>query len=258
MLSMGIDIGSLSTKAIIMQNNNILGWNVDFTGADPVDTAQRVSENTLRESRLALDDINCIAATGYGRVNVPFANFTITEISCHAKGNHYHFPGVRTILDMGGQDCKAIKCDENGELVNFVMNDKCAAGTGRHLERTARALGMSLDEIGPASLEIIDGPCDISSTCAVYAEMAIKNCLREGRNKNDILAGAIDAVTERVMSLMESVGIEKEVCISGGVAKNIGVVKRLEKKLGFMVRIAPEPQIVGAIGAALFAQQNIQ
>jgi predicted CoA-substrate-specific enzyme activase len=200
-----------------------------------------------------LEEIEYSVATGYGRVNVPFAQVTVTEISCHARGNHWFFPQVRTILDMGGQDCKAIRCDGNGRLTNFTMNDKCAAGTGRYLERVASSLGLGLEEIGPLSLQWVEGPLPISSTCAVFAEGDIVSLQRAGKHPNDILAGATDAIVDRVIALLERVGIEEALCVSGGVAKNLGVVKRLEKKLNMKAHIAPEPQIVGALGAALFA-----
>ncbi len=258
MIAAGIDIGSLSTKAVIMDEQKMLGWNVIYTGADPVESAGLAMTAITERLKLEMEQIQYIVATGYGRVNVPFAQGTITEISCHARGNHYYFPKVRTILDMGGQDCKAIRCDENGKLTNFVMNDKCAAGTGRHLERVAATLGLELDQIGPLSFLLVEGPWPISNTCAVFAESAIIRLLREGKHVNDILAGAMDAVTSRVISLMERVGIEEALCISGGVAKNIGIVRRVEDRLGLKAHIAPEPQIIGAVGAALFAGDKLK
>ncbi|SMC82635.1 acyl-CoA dehydratase activase [Papillibacter cinnamivorans] len=256
MLVAGIDIGSLSAKAVLMDGEELLGGKVIYTGPDPVESAEQVLRQVLAPQHLRREDIRYIVATGYGRVNVPFAQSTVTEISCHARGNHYHFPGVRTILDMGGQDCKAIRSDENGRLTNFVMNDKCAAGTGRHLERVASTLGLKLDEIGDLSLSYTGEPCLISSTCAVFAQTSIVGFLRAGYPINNILAGAIDAVVDRVLALMDAVGVEEELCISGGVAKNSGVVRRVEERLGMKARIAPEPQIVGAIGAALFARDR--
>jgi predicted CoA-substrate-specific enzyme activase len=258
MLVGGIDVGSLSTKAVILNEGKIKGSGLILTGADSVESADRAMKMALKEARLSLEEIQYTVATGYGRVNVPFAQVTVTEISCHARGSHWFFPQVRTILDMGGQDCKGIRCDEHGRLTNFVMNDKCAAGTGRYLERVAATLGLALEEIGPLSLQWVEGPLPISSTCAVFAEGDIVGLLRAGKHPNDILAGATDAIVDRVVALLERVGIEEALCVSGGVAKNIGVVKRLEKKLGFKAHIAPEPQIVGALGAALFALDKMR
>jgi benzoyl-CoA reductase subunit A len=158
---------------------------------------------------------------------------------------------------MGGQDCKAIRCDEKGKVTNFVMNDKCAAGTGRYLERTADTLGLPLEDTGALSLQPVDGAATISSFCAVFAQSEIISLLRQGRHVNDLLAGACEAITERTSSLLGRVEVEEVFSITGGVAKNTGVVKRLAEKLGVKAVIAPDPQIVGAVGAALFARERL-
>ncbi len=181
MIVSGIDVGSLSTKAVILNERRIMGSGLVLTGPDSVESADRAMMLALKEAIVSPDEIQFTVATGYGRVNVPIAQATVTEISCHARGNHWYFPEVRTILDMGGQDCKAIRCDESGRLTNFVMNDKCAAGTGRYLERVTITLGLGLQEIGPLSLAWVEGPLSISSTCAVFAEGDIVGLLREGK-----------------------------------------------------------------------------
>jgi predicted CoA-substrate-specific enzyme activase len=253
----GIDIGSLSAKALILQDGQIIrGWGLVLTGPDPVDSASRVMDMALKEAGISASEVEYIVSTGYGRVNVPFAQSSKTEISCHARGSHWLFPSVHTILDMGGQDCKAIRCNENGDINNFAMNDKCAAGTGRYLERVAAALNFRLDEIGERSLQPIGETVPVTSTCVVFAESDMLRLIREGKYVANILAGTMDAIVERVIALLERVGIEPDLCISGGVAKNIGVVRRLEKKLGLKAFIAHEPQIVGALGAALFASDQ--
>ena len=254
----GIDIGSLSTKTVIMEDGKIKGFSLILTSYDSEESAENSMELALRESNLSFDELEYIVATGYGRVNISFAQRTVSEISCHAKGNHYIFPNVRTVLDMGGQDCKAIRCDENGKVTNFIMNDKCAAGTGRYLERVAATLELKLDQIGPLSFQFKDGPLPISSSCVVFAEGDIINLIREGRHTNDILAGATEAIVGRMKGLLERVGLEESLCISGGVAKNIGVVKRLEEQIGLKAYLSPEPQIIGAIGAALFAAEKLK
>lgn len=258
MIVAGVDIGSLSSKALIMKDGKIIGSNLIRTGSSSQDSASTIMHLASKECDLSLKDISYIVGTGYGRVNVPFAQATITEISCHARGSSWLFPEVRTILDMGGQDCKAIRCDERGTVTNFALNDKCAAGTGRYLERVAETLGVELEQIGPLSLQPVEGPLSISRTCAVFAERDVKNLMRDGKHINDILAGACDAIVSRVLALLNQVRVEKVLCISGGVAKNIGVVRRIEEQVGFKVQIANEPQIVGALGAALFAADRVQ
>lgn len=252
----GVDIGSLSAEAVIIDEEKILSYSLIPTGAESAKTAQKAMEKALEPlSPLALKDIKYIVSTGYGRVIVPFARREITEISCHAKGAHYFFPSIRTILDMGGQDCKAIKCDSKGKLVDFVMNDKCAAGTGRFLEIVARALDLPLDEIGSLSLRA-EQECAISSRCAVFAKSEALSLNRSGTPKEEILAGVHEAISQRMIELLSRVGIEKDFAITGGVAKNPGVVKKIEQKIGLPVFIPSEPQIIGALGAALFAREK--
>jgi predicted CoA-substrate-specific enzyme activase len=212
----------------------------------------------LEKAHLSLDDMDYVVSTGYGRLVVPFARRNVTEISCHAKGAHWFFPEVRTILDMGGQDCKAIRCDDTGKVTNFAMNDKCAAGAGRSMEVMAELLQVPLDDLGELSLEIVDAEVPISTTCVVFAKSEALSHLRRGKQRSDILAGVCEALATRVHSLMQRVGTESEFVISGGIAKNIGIVKRLTDKTGLTPRISFEPQIVGALGAALFAQETLK
>jgi len=203
-----------------------------------------------------LEDIGWVIATGYGRVIVPFANETVTEISCHATGANWLFPSVRTVLDMGGQDCKAVRCDDQGKLLNFVMNDKCAAGTGRFLEVMAEVMGLPLEDIGKLSLQARE-EIRINSTCTVFGKSEVASLIRQGRDKPDILAGLHAAILSRVYTLLRKVGIKPDFAITGGIAKNIGVVKRLEERVGLNALLPEEPQIVGALGAALFAQDKL-
>ena len=208
-------------------------------------------------STIALKDIRYVVATGYGRVIVPFAHREITEISCHARGAHYFFPTIRTILDMGGQDCKAIKCDSKGKLIDFVMNDKCAAGTGRFLEvLTERILDLPLEALGSLSLQC-KNPCTLSSVCTVFAESEIISLLSENRAKEDIACGIHKAIAKRVISMGTTglINYSEPIVFSGGVARNIGVVKAIEEELGKEVTTPEEPQITAALGAALFAKE---
>jgi len=252
----GVDVGSLSSKAVIMENGTIKGWSLILTGPSSQESAVKSMNLSLEKCGLSLEQIDYIVSTGYGRVNVPFSQATLTEISCHARGNHWLFPEVRTILDVGGQDCKAIRCDQVGRLTDFALNDKCAAGTGRYLERVASALKLELGEIGPLSLKPMEGALPVSDYCAVFAERDINDYIRNGKHVNDVLAGAHNAIVSRIIALLRRVRVEPALCISGGLAKNVGVVKRLEKTLALKALIAPEPQIVGALGATLFAEDR--
>lgn len=255
MITAGVDIGSRTAKALIFKDNEILSFSIIPTGADSIKTAQNVMGIALKKAGLYFSDTEYIVSTGYGRVLVPFAKKNITEISCHAKGAHWFFPKVRTVLDLGGQDCKAIRCKEKGQVANFAMNDKCAAGTGRFMEVMAKTLDLSLNDVGKLSLKTVKGPCSISSICAVFAKSEVLALLRRGENKNDILAGLCEAFASRIFNLLSMVGIEREFVISGGIAKNIGLVRRLEVKAGLSANIPFEPQIVGALGAAIFARE---
>ncbi len=261
MIVAGIDIGSLSGKCVILRREDgekVVSSAVILTTPDSEGTARDVMHKALAAADLTIKDLSYIVSTGYGRVNVPLAQENITEITCHTKGINWLFPNVRTILDMGGQDCKAISCGEDGRVLNFVMNDKCAAGTGRYLERIAAILDVPLTEVGPLSLEGLNTPVEIKSYCTVFAERDVLILLREGRSKKEILAGACDAIVKRIATLMLQVGVRNDLSISGGVAKNIGIVRRLEKRFGMNIAIAPDPQIVGALGAALFALARVQ
>jgi len=253
----GIDIGSTTAKVVILDDQGqIMTTSLIPTGPDSAETATQVMEQALKGSELSLDHLDFIVATGYGRIVVPFSHSIITEISCHAKGAHFLFPSARTVLDMGGQDCKAIRIDERGIQVNFAMNDKCAAGTGRFLETMARCLNLSLDEIGPLSMEA-QSEAEISNMCAVFAKSEVAYLMRRGVAKPDILAGLHKAVAERVHGLLKRVGVEPEFVITGGIAKNRAVVERLEERLGIRALIPTEPQLIGALGAALFAQERL-
>lgn len=251
----GIDIGSTTTKVVILADNKIFAASLITTGVDSAETATLAMNRALQGTDLSLADIQFIVATGYGRIIVPFSHAIITEISCHTKGAHFIFPETRTILDMGGQDCKAIRVDERGVQTNFAMNDKCAAGTGRFLEAMARTLNLPIDQLGPLSLEA-QHEVKISNMCAVFAKSEVTYLVRKGLSKKDILAGLHEAISERVHALLKRVGIEPAFVITGGIAKNIGVVRKLEEKIGLTAYIPPEPQLIGALGAALFATER--
>ena len=255
MITLGVDIGSLTGKAVIFKDNEILAWDIILTGPDSMETGKTVTENVLNKAGLKLEDMEFIVSTGYGRIVIPFAHKNISEISCHAKGAHYFFPTARTILDMGGQDCKAIRCDENGKVTDFVMNDKCAAGAGRSMGIMADFVNVPLEQMGELSLQAAGDGVPISSMCVVFARSEVISYLREGVSKSEVLAGACEALASRVRGLLTRVGIQNDFVISGGIAKNPGVVKRLEQKLNNPANICHEPQIVGALGAAIFGRE---
>ena len=255
MIVAGVDIGASTSKAMLLSGDQMLSHSIIATGAESANSARLAMEEALNHANLSLRDIGYIVATGYGRVIVPFAQETVTELSCHARGANWLFPSARTILDMGGQDCKAIRCDETGRLQNFMMNDKCAAGTGRFLELMARVLGLSLEELGELSLEAT-AEVRINSTCAVFAKSEVTSLIREGKDKREVLAGLHSAISARVFNLLRGVGIEPDLVITGGIGKNAGVVRKIEERVGLKALLPEEPQIVGALGAALFARDR--
>lgn len=255
-ISGGVDVGSVSSQAAIITDGRLFAYSNMRTGSDSPDSARKAMGWALEETGLTLEDIQYVVGTGYGRVNVPFANRAITEIACHARGANYIYgPTVRTVLDMGGQDCKAIHCDERGKVTAFLMNDKCAAGTGRGMEVFADLLAVPIEEIGKSSLDVDEEPPPVSSTCVVFAKSEATALLREGWPKNKVLAAYCSAMAHRVVTLLERIGVEEDFAITGGISKNIGVVKRLEDELGInSLATDYDPQIAGAIGAALFAE----
>ncbi|MBF7082851.1 2-hydroxyglutaryl-CoA dehydratase [Desulfallas sp. Bu1-1] len=253
LFTLGIDSGSLTAKAVIMDGNRrIVSHSVkqlEFVSEKAVKIAM---DNALAAAGLELSDMAYIVSTGYGRRRFSFANKAITEISCHAKGANYVFPDARTVIDIGGQDSKVISVDPLGNVQNFAMNDTCAAGTGQFLEVMARALGVGLEKIGELSLESLT-KLKISSMCTVFAESEVISLVAQGHTKADILAAIHEAIARRITGLVGRVGLRQPVIMTGGVAKNIGVVRALEKELGVSITVPGEPQIVGALGAALFA-----
>ncbi len=255
-ISGGADVGSVSSQAVLMIDGKLYAFSSMRTGSDSPNSALDSMNWALEGTGLKIEDIHYVVGTGYGRVNVPFANRAITEIACHARGANFMCgPSVRTILDMGGQDCKAIRCDNRGKVTNFLMNDKCAAGTGRGMEVFADLLSVSIEDVGDLSFDIDEEPPPVSSTCVVFAKSEAAGLLRQGWDKNKVLAAYSSAMAHRVVTLLERLGIEKEFVITGGIAKNRGVVERLEKELGLKgLKSDYDTQIAGALGAALFGK----
>lgn len=254
---MGIDSGSTSTNAVILnQNRELIASAVIRTGAKSGESAQRILKEILEKAGLQRSDLIKIVSTGYGRVSIPFADENVTEISCHGKGAHYLNPQIRTILDIGGQDSKAIHLNEKGDVTDFVMNDKCAAGTGRFLEMMARTLEVGIEDLGVLSLKSTEN-IEISSMCSVFAESEVISLIAQNKETSDIAHGIHMAIAAKAISLMRRVGLEPGYMMTGGVAKNPGVVKVLEEQLKAPLYISGEPEIVGALGAALYGLERV-
>jgi len=257
MIVAGCDVGSLTTKAVILNNKRILSQAIISSGFKPEESAREVMATALSFAGLSTDDIQYCVGTGYGRERIPFVSTALSEIACHAKGAHWLLPTARTVIDIGGQDCKAMKLDAQGNVVRFFTNDKCAAGTGRFLEVMANILGFDLDELGKVSLQAKD-PLSLASTCTAWAQAEVIHHLNAKRTKSDIASAVNQAMAARVAILARSVGIEKDVCMTGGVAKNAGVVSALERLLDVKIRrLRIDPQLVGALGAAVHARQKM-
>jgi predicted CoA-substrate-specific enzyme activase len=253
----GCDVGSLSAKAVIMNDDAIIAAQVIFSKPDPGDSAQEVMDKALAEAGLSLTDIAYCIGTGYGRNSIAFANAVESEITCHGKGAQWLMPEVRMVIDIGGQDAKAIRLDDNGKVVRFAYNDRCASGTGRFLEVMAAAMGVKLEDMGEISSHS-KNPVSISNQCVVFAETEIISLINAGKDLSDIVSGLHKALAHRVASLAHGVELDSNLTMTGGVAKNQGMFRALQEALG--VHIIPmntDPQIIGALGAALLARQAL-
>ncbi len=257
MLTAGCDIGSLSAKAVIMDNGNIISSDVIYAKPEPEESARTVMERALDKAGLSLEDIAYCVGTGYGRNAIPFARSAESEITCHGRAAQWLNPEVRMVIDIGGQDAKAIRVDGTGKVVRYAYNDRCASGTGRFLEVMAGAMGISVDEMGGLSARATD-PVLLSNQCVVFAETEIISLLNAGRGLPDIVGGLHRALAHRVASLARSIDLESGITMTGGVAKNQGMFSALEEALGVkLVCLDMDPQIIGAVGAALIARQAV-
>ena len=253
----GVDVGSTQTKAVIINEaKEIVGRSLIDTGANVVLAAENAYAMALKEGSVREEEVEYVIGTGYGRYRVTFGNTQVTEISCHARGAVHMFPGTRTVLDMGGQDTKAIRVSAASEIVDFCMNDKCAAGTGRFLGAASSALDIPLDELGATALRA-EHAVRISTTCTVFAESEVLSWLGKGKKIEDILLGVHKSIAARSGGLMRRVGIESEVTFTGGVARNMGMIQTLQEKLGVELNVSEESHYMGALGAALFALDHI-
>jgi predicted CoA-substrate-specific enzyme activase len=253
----GVDVGSTQTKAIVIdEQGRIAGRAIIDTGANVVTAAEKAYLAALAEGGIAEAEVGYIVGTGYGRYKVTFGDTQVTEISCHARGAVHMFPGTRTVLDMGGQDTKAIRIRPNGEVLDFCMNDKCAAGTGRFLQAAAFALEIPLGDLGTTALRA-EKAVAISTTCTVFAESEVLSWLGKGKKIEDILLGVHRSIATRSIGLLRRVGVEDQVTFTGGVTRNQGMVQVLNEMLGIQMNLSEESHFMGAIGAALFAMDRI-
>jgi (R)-2-hydroxyacyl-CoA dehydratese activating ATPase len=253
MIVAGMDIGSITAETVILQDNQMLSSSIVPTGANSRTAAERSLAAALKQASLRQEDLAAIVTTGYGRASFPSATKMITEITCHARGAFFVYPETRTVIDIGGQDSKVIRLDKQGRNVDFQMNDKCAAGTGRFLEVMARALEVKLEDLGRLSRSA-QRTIKISSMCTVFAESEVVSLIADNQPKEVIIRGLHDAIADRILGMIRRVGVEEKVTLTGGVAKNEGVVQALEERLEVRVFVPPEPQIIGALGAALLAR----
>ncbi len=258
----GVDIGSLATKSVVLDSDKgVLSYDILRSGFDYRGAAEHSIENSIKQANIKREDISFIVSTGYGRAVAmlsTLADAEVTEITCHAKGAYRLFPEARTIIDIGGQDSKVISIDETGRVANFVMNDKCAAGTGRFLEVMSSALSVGIEGMGDLIFASSEEKVEISSICTVFAESEVISLFAKGYKKENIAAGIADSIARRITGFVGQVGLKEKVVMSGGVAKNKGVVRSIEERIGTKLLIPEEPQIVGALGAAIIASGRVR
>ena len=260
-ITVGIDVGSVSSQAVVMADEKIFAYGNMRTGSDSPNSARKALKFALEATDIPEKRLDYCVGTGYGRINVPFADRSVTEIACHARGaNFIYGHGVRTVLDVGGQDIKAIRCDEKGKVTNFLMNDKCAAGTGRGMEVFSDLLGVSIIDVGDRSFEFEgEAPAAVSNTCVVYAKSEATGLLRKGWSIEEVLAAYCKAMAERIYELIERLGVKAGFAVTGGMAKNRGVMDRLMSMVGLeRMQTEWDTQIAGAAGAALFGLKLCQ
>ncbi|MCU0844506.1 MAG: acyl-CoA dehydratase activase [Spirochaetes bacterium] len=253
----GCDVGSLTSKAVVMKDGKVLGSMLIKSKARPGESAEEVMNGACAAAGVERREIMFCVGTGYGRDRIGFVNEAVSEIACHGRGARWMVPTARTIIDIGGQDCKAIRLDAEGTVTKFVTNDKCASGTGRFLEVMARLLGVGLDELGELSVRS-KNPVTLANACTVWAQADVIQFLNDGVPLEDIAAGINNAMAGRMAVLVNNLGIENDVCMTGGVAKNRGVLAAIEKMLGLRLRAIRrhDPQLAGALGAALIAMDK--
>lgn len=253
----GIDVGSLTAEVVLMEQGEVMHYVIMPTGANSKTAAEKAIDTALEAVDLKRSDLEFVVATGYGRISIDFADKRITEITCHGRGAHFLDSAVRTVIDIGGQDSKVISLNEKGKVLDFAMNDKCAAGTGRFLEVMAQALEVELSGLADLSRQA-QNTVSISSMCTVFAESEVVSLIARGLPREDIARGLHQSIADRTAGMVHRIGLEEAVMITGGVAKNAAVVEALNEKLKTDIIVPEEPQIAGALGAALLAEEELR
>jgi predicted CoA-substrate-specific enzyme activase len=254
---LGVDIGSVFSKAVVCADQTVKAFAFIPSKGNYKEAAEKVVRDALKKTNLPFEDISYTVATGYGASSVSSSKQAVTDISCQGKGIHHLFPSVRTIIEIGGQFSKVIKLDDAGRVTNFILNEKCAGGSGRFLQIIARLLHIDIEEIGPFLFKS-QNPVDFNTGCAVFAESEAISRIAEGALKEDILAGIHQAMASKIINLIERAGLVKDCTLTGGGAKDIGLVKTFEASLGINLYIPEEPQISAAFGAALIAEERLR
>jgi (R)-2-hydroxyacyl-CoA dehydratese activating ATPase len=252
----GIDMGSLSTKVVIMEGDKILSSATRASGEVGEVEARNTMDEALAKAGLKLEDLKLVVSTGTGRKSIPFAQKQRTSMSAHARGAYWLYPSARTVIDIGAESSTVIKLSADGKVEDSVGNDKCAAGTGVFLDAMSKMMRVSVQEMGPVSLKA-KGKASISSMCVIFAESEVISHVHRDppTPKEDILAGIHESIVDRLFGMTQRIGVVPEVVLTGGVGKNVGIVRAIEEKLGLTALVPEDPQIVGALGAALIAQQ---
>jgi benzoyl-CoA reductase subunit D len=257
MITVGIDLGTQSVKAVILKDGAVLSRSQAFSGFDPTKAAEQAVVEALKKAQLSLKDVNHVTATGSGMDMAPYANSTISMMSADAKAGVHVFPKARTIIDVGAEEARAVKCDEKGIMMDFVVNERCAAGAGTFIEAMARALEVKLEEMGPLSLKA-ERASPINATCVIFGESDVVSLIHRQESKPEIARAIFDAMADRVSSMVYRLGVNPDVVLVGGVAKDVGFVASLKRKLGIDILIPEQPEFVGALGAALVAASRVK
>jgi benzoyl-CoA reductase subunit D len=257
MITAGIDLGTQSVKAVILKDGAVVSRGKAFSGFDPTKAAEQAIDEALKKAKLSLSDLNHITATGSGMDMAPYSNSTISMMGADAKAGVYLFPNARTIIDVGAEEARAVKCDDNGIMVDFIVNERCAAGAGTFIEAMARALEVKLEEMGPLSLKA-ERASPINATCVIFGESDVVTLIHRQESKPEIARAIFDAMADRVSSMVHRLGVNPDVVLVGGVAKDVGFVASLKRKLSIDVLIPEYPEYSGALGAALVAVKRVK
>lgn len=257
MITAGIDLGIQSVKAVILKDNELISRGKAFSGFDPAKAAEKALEEALKEAKLAMSELGHVTATGSGMDMAPNSNSTVSMMGADAKAGVYLFPKARTIVDVGAEEARAVKCDVNGIMMDFVVNERCAAGAGAFIEAMARALEVKLEDMGPLSLKA-ERASSINASCVIFGESDVVSLIHRQESKPEIARAIFDAMADRISSMVYRLGVNPDVVLVGGVAKDVGFVASLKRKLGIDVLIPAYPEYAGALGAALVAVNRVK